>query len=72
MKLARLYAEDTTLERWAQHFEDVPPEFREFVQQAHTVVRQRHLPGQWHPATADRPYIGDRAVRGATARQLLA
>jgi hypothetical protein len=55
----------TLLERLAEHFEDMAPEFREFVQEAHARVRQRHLARQRDLTAADPPHIRDGMVRGA-------
>jgi hypothetical protein len=40
---ARSFCGDPLLERLAEHLEDVTPALREFVQEEHAVVRQRHL-----------------------------
>jgi hypothetical protein len=49
--LWRLYLYETLLERLAQHFEGIPLELRQLIQQEETVVGQRHLPGRgtWPP-----------------------
>jgi hypothetical protein len=41
------------------------PELREFVQEAHARVRQRHLARQRDWAAADQPHIRDGLMRGA-------
>jgi hypothetical protein len=37
----------------------MPPEFGEFIQEEHAVVRQRHLPRRRHLVAADQPDIGN-------------
>ena len=39
----RLYSCETILQRLAQDLEDMPPELRQFIQEEHAVVCQRHL-----------------------------
>jgi hypothetical protein len=43
------------------------PELRQFIQEEHAVVRQRHLARHRDLAAIDQAYIGDRVMRGATA-----
>jgi hypothetical protein len=63
---ARLYLEDTIVERLAQHFEHVAAELRPRIQAEHAVGRQRPLARQRHLAAADQPRIRDGMVGGAT------
>ena len=64
----RLYSCDTLLERLAQDFQHVAPALREFIQNEHPVVRQRHLAGQRHLAATDQPHIGDGVVGARNGR----
>jgi hypothetical protein len=54
---ARLYVYDTLLERLAQGFEDMAAEFGPCIQEAHAVVRERHLARPRHVAPADQPRV---------------
>jgi hypothetical protein len=40
-------------------------ELRQFIQEAHAVVRPRHVPGQRHLAAAEQPDIRDSVMGGA-------
>jgi hypothetical protein len=68
MTLWRLYVDETLLQRLAQHPQDMAAALREFIQEEHTVVRQRHVPGHRHLATPNQPDIGNRVMRGARSR----
>ncbi len=64
--LWRLYVWDTILQRLAQDLEDMPPALRQFIEEEHAVVRQRHLARRGDVPAADQPHIRDRLRRGAT------
>jgi hypothetical protein len=63
---AKLYVEETLLERLAQHCEPVAAARRPRIHEEHTVARQRHLTRHRHLAAADQPHIRDGVVGGAT------
>jgi hypothetical protein len=46
------------------HIQHMAFELRQFIQEAHAVVRPRHVPGHWHLAAAEQPDIRD-SVMGA-------
>jgi hypothetical protein len=62
-----LYVYDKLLERLAQDFQDVACALGPFIQEAHPVVRQRHLPGPRHLAAADQADVREGVV-GRTTR----
>jgi hypothetical protein len=62
----RLSVEDTLFEWLAEHLEDMTPALREFVQEEHAMVRQRHLARPRDLAAADPPHIRDGMMRGVT------
>jgi hypothetical protein len=64
-RLARLYSYDTLLERLAQDLRHVAFELGQFIQEAHAVVRQRHVARHQHLAVADQADIPD-GVMGTT------
>jgi hypothetical protein len=66
MTCGRLYLSDTLLERLAPHFEHMPPELRQLIQQEDAVVGQRDLSRHRHLAAADQAGIREGVVRGAT------
>jgi hypothetical protein len=59
---ARLYIRDTLLERLAPGLEDMAAAFGDFIQAAHAMVCQRHVPRRRHLAAADQPHIRDGLV----------
>jgi hypothetical protein len=63
---AELYSCETLLERVTKDLEDVPAALREFIQEEHAAVGQRHLTGQPYMAAADHPRIRDGGVGSAT------
>jgi hypothetical protein len=62
---AKSFLKTSVLERLAEHLEDVPPELRAFVQEAHAMVRQRPLARPRDLAATDQPHIRDGVMRGA-------
>jgi hypothetical protein len=50
-----MYSYDTLLKRLAQDLEDMPPELRQFIEEEHAVVRQRHLAQHREVPAADPP-----------------
>jgi hypothetical protein len=64
--LWRLSVEDTLLQRLAQGLEDMAPALGQFIQEAHAMVRPRHVARPRHVVAADEPHSRDRLVRGAT------
>ena len=66
MTCGRLYVYDTLLEGLAQNLQDVAAALRQFTQQEHPMVRQRHFAWHRHLAPTDQADIGDRGMRGAT------
>ena len=64
--LWKLYVYETLLKWLPQHFQDVAADLWSCIQQAHPMVRQRHVARPRHLPPTDPPYIGDRVVRGAT------
>jgi hypothetical protein len=62
----KFYSGETFLERLAQGLEHVAAAFGSCIQEAHAVVRPRHVPRRRHVAPADPSHIGDHLVRGAT------
>ncbi len=65
MTRGKLYSCDAVLERLAQGLEAMTAEFGEFIPEEHTMVRQGHLTGQGHLATAHEAQIGDEIIGGA-------
>src|SRR6266542_5340542 len=59
---AKLYSCDTLLDRLSQHFEHVPLELGELIQEQEAMVRQGHLLQHGQLAAADQADIGDRVV----------
>jgi hypothetical protein len=51
-----MYSYDTLLKRLAQDLEDMPPELRQFIEEEHAVVRQRHLARHGDVPAADQPH----------------
>jgi hypothetical protein len=66
MTPAKLYACETILEWLAQDLKHVAPELRQFIQEKHAIVGQRHFARHRHVAPADQPRIRDGVVGGAT------
>jgi hypothetical protein len=62
--LWRLYSCETLLEWLPQDLQDVAAELRPFIQEAHAVVRERHLARPRRVAPADQPHTQD-GLRGA-------
>ena len=62
----RLYLEDTLLMRLAQDLKDVAAALRPRIQQAHAVLRQRHLPPQRDLPPTAQLGLRDRVGRGPT------
>jgi hypothetical protein len=58
---------DTLLDRLAQHLQYVAVELRQFIQQEHAMVRQRHLARHRDLTAADRAHSRD-GVMGGTKR----
>jgi hypothetical protein len=50
---AKLYVYETVLERLPQDLQDMAAELRQFIQEEHTVVGQRHVAWHRHVAPAD-------------------
>jgi hypothetical protein len=67
---ARLYVEDTILERLPQDLQDMAAEHRQFIQKQHAMMRQRHFPGRRYVAAADQPHIRD-GVMGARPERVV-
>jgi hypothetical protein len=42
------------------------PAIRQFIQEEHAIMSQRHLPRPRHLAASDQPHIGDRVMRRST------
>jgi hypothetical protein len=64
MTCGRLYLYDTILKRLAQDLEDVAAALRQFIQEEHAVVCQRHVARPRHLSAADQPHIRE-GVMGA-------
>jgi hypothetical protein len=65
----RLYSEDSLLQRLAQDFQNAAPELGQLIQEAHAMVRQRHLTRHGDLAAADQPHRRGGVRRGATRVQ---
>jgi hypothetical protein len=61
----RLYRCDALLERLPQDLQDIAAALGQFIQEEHTVVRQRHVARHRHVAPADQPRIRDSVMAGA-------
>jgi hypothetical protein len=61
----RWYFCATPLDGLAQDLQDVASELREFIENEHPMVRQRHFARQRHLAATDQPDIRDGVVGGA-------
>jgi hypothetical protein len=61
-----LYSGEAVLDRLAQDLEDMAAELGQFFQEAHAMVRQRHLARHGYPAATDQPCIRVGVVGGAT------
>jgi hypothetical protein len=66
---ARWFCGDSIFERLPQHFQDMTPGRREFVQEEHAMVRPRHL--AWHRdlTATDPPHSRNSVMGGATRAQ---
>jgi hypothetical protein len=62
----RLYVYAAVLEGLAEHLKDMAAALRQFIQEGHPVVRQRHFARRQHLAAADQPHIRDGMMWGAT------
>jgi hypothetical protein len=63
----RLYACDPILKRLPQDLHDMAAELRQFIQEEHAMVGQRHLARHGHVAATDQPRIRD-GMMGSTTR----
>jgi hypothetical protein len=57
---------DPLPERLPQHFEHMPSELGEFIEEEDTMMGQRHLARHGHLAAADQPHVDNGVVGGAT------
>src|SRR3981189_845980 len=53
----------TVLERLPHHLQHIPLKFRQFIEEQHAVVTQRHFPRSWHRAATNEPSITDSVMR---------
>ena len=69
--LARLYADDAVRERLPQDLEDMAAALGPCIQEAHAVVRPRHLARHGDVSAGNQPYIRDGMMQGVTQCQRL-